>query len=93
MQERIRAMKTPAIVFTDVDRAEVLDIEMPPPGPGEVQVRTHFSTISAGTEGWVFRNRFTWQPTKYPCVPGYQRYGEIDLATARRSRGQRAPGP
>lgn len=50
---------------------------MPPPGPGQVQVRTRFSTISAGTEGWCLLNQFTWQPTTYPCVPGYQRTGEI----------------
>lgn len=50
---------------------------MPDPGPGEVQVQTLYSTISVGTEGWVFQNLFIWQPTQYPCVPGYQRVGVI----------------
>lgn len=50
---------------------------MPPPAPGEVQVRTTRSGISAGTEGWILRNEFTWTATPYPCVPGYQRVGTI----------------
>ena len=70
-------MKTPAVVFTDVAQIEVREIEMPPPGPGEVQIRTTYSTISAGTEGWALRQRFTWAKTPYPCVPGYQRVGVI----------------
>jgi 2-desacetyl-2-hydroxyethyl bacteriochlorophyllide A dehydrogenase len=69
--------KTPAVVFTDVAQATLQDIDMPEPGPGEVQVRTLYSIVSAGTEGWAFRNLFTWQPTQYPCVPGYQRMGVI----------------
>ena len=70
-------MDTPAVVFTAPSEVELRTIPMPAPGPGEVQVRTLFSTISAGTEGWVFQNLFTWQPTPYPCVPGYERVGVI----------------
>lgn len=66
-----------AVVFEGVDRVTVRDIEMPEPGEGLVQIRTRYSTISAGTEGWGLRNQFTWQPTPFPCVPGYQRTGEI----------------
>lgn len=51
---------------------------MPPPGPGEVQVRTLYSAVSAGTEGWVLKNLFTWAPAPYPCVPGYQRVGVVE---------------
>jgi 2-desacetyl-2-hydroxyethyl bacteriochlorophyllide A dehydrogenase len=70
-------MKTPAIVFTDVSQIDVCEVEMPPPGPGEVQVRTAYSTISCGTEGWALKQLFTWARTPYPCVPGYQRTGTI----------------
>ena len=70
-------MQTEAVVFVGPDRVEVRQIPMPAPGRGEVQVRTSFSTISAGTEGWALRNLFTWQATAYPCVPGYQRVGTI----------------
>jgi 3-hydroxyethyl bacteriochlorophyllide a dehydrogenase len=70
-------MRTQAVVFTRASEAILLEIEMPPPGPGQVQVRTACSIISAGTEGWAFRNLFTWAATPFPCVPGYQRVGTI----------------
>ncbi|MBN2562119.1 MAG: zinc-binding dehydrogenase [Phycisphaerae bacterium] len=70
-------MKTPAVVFVQAERAEIQQIDMPPPGPGQAQIRTIVSTISAGTEGWAFRALFTWAPTPFPCVPGYQRVGTI----------------
>ena len=70
-------MRTKAVVFTGVDQIEMLEIEMPPPGPAEVQVKTEYSTISAGTEGWCLQNLFTWAPTPYPVVPGYQRVGIV----------------
>ncbi|HEY3333444.1 MAG TPA: zinc-binding dehydrogenase [Capsulimonadaceae bacterium] len=70
-------MQTQAIVFTATNRVELQTIDMPPPGPGEVQIRTLCSAISAGTEGWVLANEFTWDATHYPCVPGYQRVGEV----------------
>jgi 2-desacetyl-2-hydroxyethyl bacteriochlorophyllide A dehydrogenase len=50
---------------------------MPPPAPGEVQIRTEFSVVSTGTERWAFRRLFTWADTPFPCVPGYQRVGTV----------------
>jgi len=70
-------MQTSAIVFTQQEKAAVQQLAMPAPGPGEVQVRSTYSSISSGTEDWVFRNRFTWARTPFPCVPGYQRVGLI----------------
>lgn len=71
-------METSAIVFVRQEEAAFQAIDMPPPGPGEVQIRTAYSVISAGTEGWAFRQLFTWQRTPFPCVPGYQRVGTIE---------------
>jgi 2-desacetyl-2-hydroxyethyl bacteriochlorophyllide A dehydrogenase len=71
-------MKTNAVVFTAPGQATFQLIDMPDPGPDEVQIRTTFSTVSVGTEGWGFQNLFTWQPTPFPCVPGYQRVGVIE---------------
>ncbi|MEI6916687.1 MAG: zinc-binding dehydrogenase [Armatimonadota bacterium] len=70
-------MKTDSVVFTAESKAEFQCFEMPRPAPGQVQVRTLASTIRAGTEGWCLKNQFTWQPTPYPCVSGYQRVGVI----------------
>jgi len=70
-------MKTTAVVFASPGRTELQTIEMPDPSEGDVQIRTRYSSISSGTEGWGLKNQFTWQQTPYPCVPGYQRTGEI----------------
>ncbi len=74
--------QTEAIVFTGVGQVEVRRVDVPEPGPNEVQVRTLFSTISGGTEGWILENLFTWKATDYPCVPGYQRMGVIEAVGA-----------
>ena len=70
--------ETEAAIFVGVGRAAFQRIEVNDPAPGQVQVRTRFSTISAGTEGWILHDRFTWNPTCYPCVPGYQRLGTVE---------------
>lgn len=70
-------MQTEAIVFVRPEEATIRKIEVPPPAHNELQIRTTLSTISAGTEGWIFRNQFTWSPTPFPCVPGYQRVGVV----------------
>src|SRR5487761_2173501 len=71
-------MKAKAVVFTGPGQVELQEIDTPAPKPDEVQIRTTYSTVSVGTEGWVFQNLFTWMPTPYPCVPGYQRVGVIE---------------
>ncbi len=68
---------TRAVAFGSTTEAALLPLDMPSPGPGEVLVRTRHSTVSAGTEGWVWGDRFTWSRTPYPCVPGYQRSGIV----------------
>ncbi len=70
--------RTEAAVFVDVGEAAFERVDVCDPGPGQVRVRTRFSTISAGTEGWILHDRFTWTPTRYPCVPGYQRVGSVE---------------
>src|SRR5258706_7553721 len=51
---------------------------MPLPAPGEVQIRTLYSTISSGTEGWMLQDVF-WTRMAFPCVPGYQRIGVVEV--------------
>src|SRR6516225_3309949 len=71
-------MKTRAVVFTSPGQVELQEINMPAPAADEVQIRTTYSTVSVGTEGWILQNLFTWHPTPYPCVPGYQRVGVVE---------------
>jgi 2-desacetyl-2-hydroxyethyl bacteriochlorophyllide A dehydrogenase len=65
------------VIFEAVARVAVRDVVVPPPEADQVQIRTLFSGISSGTEGWALRNEFTWEPTRFPCVPGYQRVGIV----------------
>ena len=75
-------MKSSAVAFSDVGLVEIVSVDVPIPAPGEVQVRTRMSYISPGTEGWVLRNQFSWMPTSFPCIPGYQRVGTIEAVGA-----------
>lgn len=68
---------TSAVVFTAPGEVRLQPIVMPPPRHEEVQIRTEWSVVSAGTEGWALQDRFTWAATTFPCVPGYQRVGTI----------------
>ncbi len=77
-----------AIVFTGVNQVELRQVNVPDPGPDEVQIRTQYSTISGGTEGWILQNLFTWQPTNYPCIPGYQRVGVVEAVGSNISNWQ-----
>lgn len=67
-----------AVIFDSPNSVILKRIEMPPPRTGEVQIRTRYSGISAGTEGHVLAERFTSIASHFPCVPGYQRVGLIE---------------
>jgi 2-desacetyl-2-hydroxyethyl bacteriochlorophyllide A dehydrogenase len=71
-------MQTPSVVFEDINLTTVKTITIPEPEPGTVGIRTLYSSISGGTEGWALGQQFTWATTPYPCVPGYQRVGVIE---------------
>jgi 2-desacetyl-2-hydroxyethyl bacteriochlorophyllide A dehydrogenase len=71
----------PAVVFSGPGEAEVRDVEVPDPGPGEVLVRSEYSQISTGTERCVWQGDFHeagQPPLPYPVVPGYQRVGIVE---------------
>lgn len=70
-------MKTPAIVFSRKGDVTVCDLQIPSPRKHEIQVRSRYSTISAGTESWLLRGMLVPSPTSFPCVPGYQRTGVV----------------
>jgi len=70
-------MKVQAIVHPQKSKTILESVDLPDPGPGEVQVKTTLSAISVGTEGWVMNDVFSWIPSEFPCVPGYQRVGIV----------------
>ncbi|CAA9388853.1 MAG: Zinc-type alcohol dehydrogenase YcjQ [uncultured Quadrisphaera sp.] len=64
-----------AFRFSAPRRAEVVDVEDPSPGPGEVLLATVASGISAGTELTVYRGSnpyltTAWDPRRRLFVPG-----------------------
>jgi 2-desacetyl-2-hydroxyethyl bacteriochlorophyllide A dehydrogenase len=76
-------MKTPAVVFPEPGRVEIWEMDLAEPGPEQVRVRTVFSGISQGTERWALTGRYGHFDQDfsayYPCSPGYQAAGVIDL--------------
>jgi 2-desacetyl-2-hydroxyethyl bacteriochlorophyllide A dehydrogenase len=64
-----------ALRFSGPHRSEVVDVEDPSPGPGEVLLATVASGISAGTELTVYRGSnpyltSEWDPRRRLFVPG-----------------------
>lgn len=82
-------MQTQAVVFTQINQVEVQTVDLPELAPNHARIRTLASGISAGTEGWVLANEFTWAPTQYPCIPGYQRVGVIEVGAGEWQAGER----
>lgn len=74
-------MKTQAIVFEDVERVRLRQIELPEPTDDDVVVRTLLSAVSVGTERWTYIGKRA--EIYFPNVPGYMGVGVIESAGAR----------
>jgi len=75
------AMNTTALLATGVDRIELVETNIPDPGPGQVVVEALYTAISPGTELRCLAGR---QPgTSFPFIPGYSMVGRV----ARRGEG------
>ena len=78
-------MKAPAVVFVEPRRLEIREMELPEPGPTQIGIRTVHSGVSQGTERWALTGRyyrFEDVPAHYPCSPGYQAAGIVDVVGA-----------
>jgi 3-hydroxyethyl bacteriochlorophyllide a dehydrogenase len=69
-------MKTHAITFPAAGEVALAEVQIPDPGPGEVLLRTLFSTVSPGTELRVFNGTQVRMPP-YPVIPGYTATAEV----------------
>lgn len=68
-------MKTTAILATGVDRVELVEAQVPDPGPGEVLIASLYTSVSPGTELRCLGGR---QPgLTFPFVPGYSTVGRV----------------
>ena len=68
-------IKSRAIAFLATERAEVVEVQLPEVGENDILIRTHYSGVSAGTDGWIWQKKFA--NTKFPLVPGYQKTGTV----------------
>ena len=69
-------MRTKAVVFPEVNRFEITQLQLEKPGPSDIIVKTLVSAISPGTERWILRGKHIG--TRFPCVPGYHRIGIVE---------------
>jgi 2-desacetyl-2-hydroxyethyl bacteriochlorophyllide A dehydrogenase len=76
-------MKARQAVIVEPYRAEVREVELPPPAPNQILVATEASAISAGTELAVWTGTHQWlkDPNlpdwKFPFRPGYSAAGVV----------------
>lgn len=75
-------MQAQRFVFTGQREVSLQQFEIVAPGPGQVQIKTHYTLMSTGTENIVFNRLFEagthWDNwVKYPFYPGYLAVGEI----------------
>lgn len=68
-------MKTTALLFTGIDRVELVDTQVPEPGPGQVTVEALYTAISPGTELRCLAGKQLG--ATFPFVPGYSMVGRI----------------
>jgi threonine dehydrogenase-like Zn-dependent dehydrogenase len=77
-------LKAKQIVFTDINKAELLDVECRNPEQDEVIVKMDFSTISQGTEranitGDLNTHAFKPQPSGKPVFPRFAGYSNSGI--------------
>jgi 2-desacetyl-2-hydroxyethyl bacteriochlorophyllide A dehydrogenase len=76
------AVTASAVILPEPGRVEIRTVELPDPGPEDVEIRTVYSGISPGTERWVLTGRYNHMADDvagfYPCSPGYQAAGVVE---------------
>lgn len=78
-------MKANAVVFTDKEKVEYAEVDVPEPGENDVVIDVEYSWISIGTESSYFRaervrGEVPYRPGDrwpFPIVAGYQKVGIV----------------
>jgi 3-hydroxyethyl bacteriochlorophyllide a dehydrogenase len=68
------------VVFPTQNRIEIRETQRPAVRPGEVLIKTHYTSISAGTELLVLSGglpAMAHGAIRYPLVPGYENVGRV----------------
>ncbi|WP_295446563.1 chlorophyll synthesis pathway protein BchC [uncultured Thiodictyon sp.] len=78
---------TTAVVFAQPGQLSLEQLELTPPGPGDVVVEIDWSGISTGTERLLWTGLMPSFPGMgYPLVPGYESVGQVTAAGAQSGR-------
>jgi 2-desacetyl-2-hydroxyethyl bacteriochlorophyllide A dehydrogenase len=76
-------MQARQVVLLEPYKVAVREVELPPPAPNQVLVRTAVSAVSAGTELAVYTGTHQWlkdpslRDWKFPFSPGYSAAGTV----------------
>ena len=68
-------MKTTALLVTGIDRVELVETNIPEPGPGQVLIEAIYTAISPGTELRCLSGKQFG--ATFPFIPGYSLVGKI----------------
>jgi 3-hydroxyethyl bacteriochlorophyllide a dehydrogenase len=69
---------TQAVVISAPGEVGLSEVKLKAPGPGDVIVRTRFTSISAGTERMLLAGQMPHPMLSLPVVPGYETVGRIE---------------
>jgi 3-hydroxyethyl bacteriochlorophyllide a dehydrogenase len=75
-------MQTKAVVIPEAGQVELQTVTLRDPAPGEVVVKTAYTSISAGTERMLFAGQMPHPMLQLPVVPGYETVGHVVEAGA-----------
>jgi 2-desacetyl-2-hydroxyethyl bacteriochlorophyllide A dehydrogenase len=80
--------KAHAIIFQEVNRIELGQVELADCGPDEIVVKTLYTFSSSGTELRVLGAKYI-SPDRFPVVPGYSAVGQV-IEVGAQAKGYRA---
>lgn len=70
-------MQTQAVVIPEPNRVELQSVTLKTPGPDDVLIETHYTSVSAGTERMLFAGVMPHPMLQLPVVPGYETVGRV----------------
>ena len=64
-------------IFPEKEKAELVEMKLPPLEANQILVKTHYSGVSIGTDRAVYRDTYPGRKMNYPVAAGYMLTGEV----------------
>ena len=64
-------------IFPEKEKAEIVEMTLPPLEADQILVKTHYSGISIGTDRAVYQDIYPGRSLEYPVAAGYMLTGEV----------------